>query len=125
MPTGRYGCTHHTYQSYATQLDIEALLSSSAGHYHHHHHGHNPSYAFDEMDTSVAIATDLNLNASAHGAAGAATGATAPLPDSIKWLLTIFLGLYVGGECGTYVTCCRRRMLRSIESSHFPPPNDQ
>jgi len=23
-----------------------------------------------------------------------------PLPDSIKWLLTIFLGLYVGGESG-------------------------
>lgn len=35
-----------------------------------------------------------------HGHGPAVMGPLAPLPTSLRWLLTTFLGLYVGAECG-------------------------
>lgn len=101
------------WPNHARQLDIEALLagitsSSSSSSFP----GNGVEDSADDrlttaMDTSVAIATDLNIHASsAHGGLTRREKAATPLPDSIKWLLTVFLGLYVGGECGACVAPC-------------------
>jgi hypothetical protein len=86
----------------ATDLNISrstAVAAAAAA--HHYHQLHQQCQQQCECGAMRSRLDSLSSSTSSSSSSSSSPSTkTLPLPDSIKWLLTLFLGLYVGGECG-------------------------
>ena len=90
----------------ATDLNMSRSNNAAAAAAVHHHHQQQQYQQYQQLESHIGVVrsrhdslSSSTLSSSSSSSSSPSTK-TLPLPSSIKWLLTLFLGLYVGGECG-------------------------